>query len=47
MSQQALLHANKARSIHKTLGLRRAAKFLANRNVPVEEAVTILLRGAK
>jgi len=44
MSQIALLHAQKALSIKKTLGLRRAAGFLRNKGVPVEEAVTILLR---
>lgn len=47
MSQLAIEHKQKALSLKKTLGLRRAAGFLRNKGVPVEEAVTILLRGSK
>ena len=46
MSTIALVHKQKALSIKKTLGLRRAAGFLRNKGVPVEEAVLILVRGA-
>lgn len=42
MSQLAILHTQKALSIQKTLGTRRAAGFLRNKGVPVEEAVRIL-----
>jgi hypothetical protein len=42
MSQIAILHAQKALSIQKTLGIRRAAGFLRNKGVPVEDAVRIL-----
>jgi len=37
-----MLHRNKALSIKRTLGLKRAAGFLRNKGVPVEEAVLIL-----
>lgn len=42
MSQIAIFHASKALSIQRTLGIRRAAGFLRNRGVPVEDAVRIL-----
>lgn len=42
MSQIAILHANQALSIQRTLGIRRAAGFLRNKGVPVEDAVRIL-----
>lgn len=44
MSQLAISHANRARILKRTLGIRAAAGFLRNRGVCVEEAVLILAR---
>jgi hypothetical protein len=44
MSTLALLHYAKAKSLQRTWGTRRAAGFLRNKGVAVEEAVAILAR---
>lgn len=43
MSMQAKKHAARALNIKETLGLRRAAGYLRNQDVSVEEALYILL----
>lgn len=42
MSTNALLHLKRAQILKRTLGTRRAAGFLRNRGVSLEEAPAIL-----
>lgn len=44
MSQNAIQHSFRAKSIQRTLGTFRAARFLHKRGVSLDEALAILSR---